>query len=256
MSPLARPPILTPALLHAIRTNPSLPQHTWYFIASVTLSALNLPHELPSILSHALAHGAGASDGTKPSLEEQHAIARRMREALVKSAAVTGLPKAINALLALKSATPQHLLDLPPKHFALRKKDVFETPSGRVLERGQRFFDSVYGKISGRVMGQMERSGTEDLGIVGRLMYAYILSQEGVLGKVETSYCLVAGLIPQDVNPQLKGHLKGAVNNGATAEEVGAVRDIVIKICEASGMKRLSADEPIGWGWREEVAKL
>lgn len=41
------------------------------------------------------------------------------------------------------------------------------------------------------------------------------------------------------MNPQLKGHLGGALNGGAIAEEVKAVRDIVMKICEASGMKSI-----------------
>jgi alkylhydroperoxidase/carboxymuconolactone decarboxylase family protein YurZ len=58
------------------------------------------------------------------------------------------------------------------------------------------------------------------------------------------------------VNPQLKGHLKGALNNGATLEEVRAVRDIVIKVCEASGMKTLEEGTLDGWGWRKEIAKL
>ena len=58
------------------------------------------------------------------------------------------------------------------------------------------------------------------------------------------------------VNPQLKGHLKGALNGGATVEEVRAVRDVVIEICKASGMKRLGDGENGGWGWRSEVANL
>ena len=58
------------------------------------------------------------------------------------------------------------------------------------------------------------------------------------------------------VNPQLKGHLKGAVNNGATVEEVRAVRDIVVQVCEASGMSTIKEETRGGWGWRGEVAKI
>ena len=58
------------------------------------------------------------------------------------------------------------------------------------------------------------------------------------------------------MNPQLKGHLRGALNGGATVEEVRAVREVVIRICEASGMRRLAADAPGGWGWRSEVASV
>ena len=49
-------------------------------------------------------------------------------------------------------------------------------------------------------MGQMDRSGTEDLGITARLMYGYILSNTNVLTAAESSFVLLAGLIPQDVS--------------------------------------------------------
>lgn len=58
------------------------------------------------------------------------------------------------------------------------------------------------------------------------------------------------------MNPQLKGHLRGALNGGASVAEVRAVRDVVIKICEAYGMQRLSADAVGGWGWRSEIANV
>ena len=49
-------------------------------------------------------------------------------------------------------------------------------------------------------MGQMDNSGTEDLGIMARLMYGYMLSNEAILGAKETSLVVVSGLIPQDVS--------------------------------------------------------
>lgn len=152
---------------------------------------------------------------------------------------------------------------------------MYDISMEKVLQRGQSFFEKLYGKISKRVMGQMERSGTEDLGLVAKLMYGYVISNTGVLSPVETSWVLIAGLIPQDVsvnismcervgteltgfqvNPQLKGHLKGALNEGATVDEVRAVRNVVMEICEASGMKMLDESTPAGWGWRSEVATL
>ncbi|KAF2419605.1 hypothetical protein EJ08DRAFT_702784 [Tothia fuscella] len=247
--PPSLPSIVTPALLTSIRTHPLLPRHTWYYITSVTLSCLNRPDEIPTVFKHAV------EDESREA--EQLRIIRRMREGLVKSAAVVGLPKTINALFELKKATPPHLLD-PPMELSPsgRPIDVYDTSPSLILHRGQTFFNKVYGKISKRVMGQMDRSGTEDLGLVARLMYGYLLSNVSVLNEVETSWVLAAGLIPQDVNPQLKGHLKGAVNNGATVEEVRAVRECVIRICEESGMKMLKEGEMGGWGWRGEVANL
>lgn len=113
---------------------------------------------------------------------------------------ITPYTKAINALFSLKSATPPSLLDEPLGYSpTARPSDLYDVPQSAVLHRGQKFFDKVYGKVSKRVMSQMDRSGTEDLGITARLMYGYILSNTNILSASETSFVLVAGLIPQDV---------------------------------------------------------
>ena len=52
-------------------------------------------------------------------------------------------------------------------------------------------------------MGQMDRSGAEDLGLMARLMYGYVLSNSNILSPAETSFVLIASLIPQDVRPHL-----------------------------------------------------
>ncbi|KAI9776945.1 MAG: hypothetical protein M1839_009187 [Geoglossum umbratile] len=242
--------LLTPALMHSLRTHASLPKHTWYFIAGVTLSMLNRPDEVGNAFRCAV-------DGLEDH-DEQLRVVRRMREALVKSAAVGGLPKTINALLSLKTATPPSLLDPPAAAatFPSRTAEFSTTPPSHLSLRGQQFWDTTYGKISHRVMSQLDNVGTPDLGFTARLMYGYLLSNTNILTPAESSLCLLAGLIPQDVNPQLKGHLKGALNNGATAGEVRAVRDVVIQICEAAGMRKLGAGAPGGWGWRGDVANL
>ena len=50
--------------------------------------------------------------------------------------------------------------------------------------------------------------------------------------------------------------MKGAINTGSTVEEVKAVREIVIRICEASGMRKLDESIPGGWGWRRPISNL
>ena len=85
-------PIITPTLLASIRRHPHLPRHSWYFIAATTLSILNRPDEIPKIYQNAIDQGLGPSDAA-PGREEQLTISRRMREALVKAAAIGGLPK-------------------------------------------------------------------------------------------------------------------------------------------------------------------
>lgn len=103
--------------------------------------------------------------------------------------------------------TPEDLLDATPGDKpSPRFKDVYQTSPSEVLERGQTFFNQIYGKISRRVMGQMDRSGAEDLGLMARLTYGYVLSNTDVLTPAETSFVLIASLIPQDVSEK---HLIG-----------------------------------------------
>ena len=105
-------------------------------------------------------------------------------------------------------------------------------------------------------MSQMDDSGTGDLGVVARLLYGYVLSNTGVLSGLETSLVVLAALIPQDVNPQLKGHLKGAANQGATLDQIRAVREVVLAICREAGMRPSTARDSHGWGWKSDVANL
>ncbi len=98
------PAIITPTLLSSIRSHPSLPGHTWYFIAAITLSQLNRPDEIPKVYQHALHHGPSAADSL-PSQDEKLAISRRMREALIKIAPVGGVPKVITYFIYPRQMT-------------------------------------------------------------------------------------------------------------------------------------------------------
>lgn len=193
------PAIVTPALLTSIRNHPELPKNAWHIVSSVTLNALNRPDEIPKIYIHAL-ETATVSENSENDHEEKLQISRRMREALLKASAVGGVPKTINALLHLKEATPEDLQDPQGTSPTSRRSHIYSSPPSEILTRGQSFFDKLYGKVSKRVMGQMDRSGTEDLGLIARLVYGYILSNESVLTAAETSFCMIAGLIPQDVS--------------------------------------------------------
>lgn len=218
MAAQALPHIISPALLSFIHGHPTLPLQSWYFIASVTLSVLNRPDEISTIFRYAMEKGGNRMEAS-PANDEKLKIARKMREALVKAAPIGGLPKVaiifnyprdpginperqtINSLLALKAATPPALLDEPLTYSPTsRALELYDIPSSTILHRGHTFFEKIYGKVSKRVMSQMDKSGTEDLGIAARLMYGYILSNTSVLTATETSFVLIAGLIPQDVS--------------------------------------------------------
>jgi alkylhydroperoxidase/carboxymuconolactone decarboxylase family protein YurZ len=76
-------------------------------------------------------------------------------------------------------------------------------------------------------------------------VYSPLLSFSEVLSPGESSLVITACLIPQDVNPQLKGHLKGALNNGCTVEELSSAREMSLLISQWCGIQ-----------WRDPVAKV
>jgi hypothetical protein len=92
MPPSTFPSIITPTLLNSIRTHPGLPLHCWYFITAATLTILNRPDEIPTVYKNAIEYGPSQAD-SKPKQDERLEISRKMREALVKTAAVGGVPK-------------------------------------------------------------------------------------------------------------------------------------------------------------------
>lgn len=107
MPPISLPtPLATHNLLSSFHHHPALPKHTFYFIASVAFSILNRPEEIPRVWNYALSEVAirGSAEeeyvqkelagGCPPEVGESAlTIHRKIREALLKSAAIGGLPK-------------------------------------------------------------------------------------------------------------------------------------------------------------------
>lgn len=215
----------------------------------------------------------------------QRVIANKIREAILKIAPISGLPKSINSLTALKSVTPNSLrpdlktkrsnfinpgqltsdviqADVAGARFEKDKTPTFDTIEGPISNnsinskvvidntvRGSEFWTMIYGKIKNRVRGQLYDAYPDLWQYAYHSVYGSVLSYTGVLNSKETSFCVLCALIPQDVNPTLKGHLKGALNVGASKEEVEQIRQLTFDICDWSGN--------IVWKeGKESVAKL
>ncbi|KAG7830401.1 hypothetical protein KL942_001373 [Ogataea angusta] len=254
--------ILTPQRLIQLSNAPRL-GNMWYLIATVTLTVCNQPQEIPKLYHYALhvKHGLG-----KPSEELYHRVAQtiesvsadinscpyeiesglrlsdKFRESILKTAALSGLPKAINSLMILRETTPK-----PLRATADVKRHAIESFADYEAEqaRGMKFWKTIYSKISGRVINQMSSSYPDLWTYTIQHVYSPLLSFSDVLTPQETSMIVISCLIPQDVNPQLKGHLKGALNLGLDLETVRECREMAIEISKWCGMV-----------WKTEVAKL
>ena len=81
-----RPPVFNRETLIELQNTRGIPNDTWYIIAAATLCGLNRPDDIVLVFKHAI-------EGTED-LQEQMRIARRIREVLIKSAGISGLPRA------------------------------------------------------------------------------------------------------------------------------------------------------------------
>ena len=89
------PAIITPGLLDTLRSQENLPGDVWYIVVAATLCILNRPEEVQTVYKHAVAqdHSGQGRNGLSPADPEQLRIVRRLREALLKTSAIGGMPK-------------------------------------------------------------------------------------------------------------------------------------------------------------------
>lgn len=147
-------PVLTAQRLVQLATfHPKL-QNSWYLVAAATFSACNEPQEIPRLYHFAMINdlrpGQVSRSASKAiellevgterlqgQLQElyneptpfQRRAAGKIREALLKSSALTGLPRAINSLQALKVTTSSELLP---------ETNTVDTQSDKLWEGTQR----------------------------------------------------------------------------------------------------------------------
>jgi alkylhydroperoxidase/carboxymuconolactone decarboxylase family protein YurZ len=254
---------------------------SWYFIAASTLSVCNQPQEIPKLYHYALklaqydnkvpgnalelaqdaikrnenltklSHDGLTHDpefntvenlnnlDPKANQDAQYTVSLKTREAILKSLALGGIPKAINTLMQLKNSTPI------PLRSTTTSRDFSPSNTEHERQRGEEYWKKVYGKVSDRVSNQMNTAYPDLWEFTINHVYSPLLSFSEVLSPGESSLVITACLIPQDVNPQLKGHLKGALNNGCTVEELSSAREMSLLISQWCGIQ-----------WRDPVAKV
>ncbi|QPG74989.1 hypothetical protein FOA43_002329 [Brettanomyces nanus] len=168
----------------------------------------------------------------------------KFRESILKASALSGLPRAINSLMILKDTTPYNLKKHGKQATNRAPITTFDEYQ-KVQQRGKQFWDAVYSKVSHRIINQMASSYPDLWTYAIQDVYSDLLSYCGVLSHEETSIIVISSLIPQDVNPQLKGHLKGALLNGVDIDVLRETRRLAIQLSEWCGIK-----------WKSEVADL
>lgn len=268
-------------LVHLAQFHPKL-RNIWYLLAAVTFSVCNQPQEIPKVYHYAMMLNSDVekkdfnrlADKTidllrkeatqlQRSIDEtyprptpfQRQLTERFREAFVKSGPLGGLPKAINVLTTLKEVTPTVLIP------STKELDPFQAAAGNqpcylnvgracdsaeeTTKRGIEHWNHVYSKVSKKVVNNLNSTYPDLWYYTLAHVYGPLLSYDEILSAQETSLIIIASLVPQDVNPQLRGHLKGAVNMGCDQETVEAARNLAVIVSQWCGVS-----------WKSGVVKL
>ncbi|KAL4806513.1 hypothetical protein BDV18DRAFT_159685 [Aspergillus unguis] len=218
-------PVLTPQFYSQLAAaGEPYPRFKWYITAAVALSAMNYPEELGPLYTHLLEKYIPAEDHASET--------RKIKEALVKAAGLHGAAKTGNAMRELYRVTPGDLLD----RTCYRENDI---PPQEAYTRGDAFLKSLYRDVPDlNTEDDFVRKCSPDyFYLVSRLLYPHIFSFDQILDKLESSQAIISSLIGSDCANQAKNHMKGMLWNGATREEVTAIRDTVVRIAQELGVK-------------------
>ncbi|MHC4841935.1 MAG: carboxymuconolactone decarboxylase family protein [Planctomycetota bacterium] len=160
--------------------------------------------------------------------EEDGPEPEHLREAILQTHLFGGYPRALNTLAAFKAAAAKVSNPLSGE-INLRQEPLEGDDLELFRQRGKELFDSIYTDSADKV-DKFATSSSPDLAdwaiAVG---YGRVLSRP-VLEPRQRSLCICASLIPLDVSPQLKGHIKGAKNTGSTTEQLWRLFDLVVKL--------------------------
>lgn len=78
------PSVIAAKVLANLSNHPNVPPHCWYLVVATALSVLNQPHGIRDVYKYEVDQ-CGEGDSLF--------VLRRMREALIKASAISGVPK-------------------------------------------------------------------------------------------------------------------------------------------------------------------
>ncbi|KAI8914875.1 hypothetical protein DFJ77DRAFT_463750 [Powellomyces hirtus] len=171
-----------------------------------------------------------------PDPKERAAFVKLGREAIYKTYPISGMPRTINALSEFRAGA---LSNFPQEYAALSvalseaaSLEHPDTVASPVAERGQMFFNQVYGRTAPRLSAILSGLHPELLHVIINDAYGRILSDERVLPALETELVMVGALEVQGgpVAKQVESHRRGAVKLGASAEQVTAAEYIAQRV--------------------------
>ncbi|KAL7415805.1 hypothetical protein BDY24DRAFT_382269 [Mrakia frigida] len=211
--------------------------------------------------------GKDTKDGLSEKSMAKLVVAVRIREALLKSFPLIGFPLTISSLTSFSTHLSTSHLDIWPSILQIESLHPFPTAfepldprtplhnpvedKNAVLEdvsRGRKLFNSIYGKVAGRVIESLRWGHPNLVDCALKLIYTPVLSDLRILQEpLDSSLLCLVLCFSSDLPPQTKGHFRGAQNHQATDEQLCQILSSVRGLMEWTGQRlRLERMEFVG----------
>ncbi|KAA8893776.1 hypothetical protein FN846DRAFT_977475 [Sphaerosporella brunnea] len=229
MSPLIATPAFLTTLTALFPANSTLPNPALW-VAGIVFAAHSLPSEVAEVYTHAV--------NSTTCAEEKKNTTRVFREALFKTGNLYGAPRMINSLLEVRKT-----MDVVgvPDEAGYRDHDM---PVEKLNEAGVKMFNHTYGEGAADTRELLRGVHPDFDYFMMSLIYGPINAFLGVIDAAQTSIAMIAALIAIEAPLQVGWHEAGAIRNGASKEDVEAVKQIaekcLMRIKEAKGEKMKS----------------
>ncbi|KAI8099340.1 uncharacterized protein BX664DRAFT_381904 [Halteromyces radiatus] len=206
--------------------------NNWFTVSTVVITGLNRPNDLKHLMTMMDEDIESMTDlpTYEKKLQFKAKIISKQRDTIFKGQIAYGIPKAINALGTLYDLTPIEVRDILPTS-PIRPTQIWQ----KMIEqrrRGRELFDKIYHPNPDKVMNELNLLYPDLHQLCYDYGYGYILSEPSVISDKETSLILLTGCLSQQVIPQLNGHIRGALHNGVSHEELEQVYDATLSLFE------------------------
>lgn len=212
-------------------------ESNWYLIVATLLSPVMQMEAIKHIYSMMTQRIAQSMSDPGQRLQAKIKMVRRLREALLKGAFLTGMPRVLLVYATLNQAIKDQDLEVLERLPTEPVRRIVGSETDRYRQRGRNFFESIYDKHSEKVVDNLS-SYNPDLGDIAiASVYGQVLSEDAIISLKDTCLIEFACCLIQDCEPQAKGHMFGCLNNGATSAEVARVKDLVFEMVHDAGIQ-------------------
>ncbi|KAF4541312.1 uncharacterized protein LTHEOB_8708 [Lasiodiplodia theobromae] len=198
----------------------------WYIVAIAALAAASASEDTPELYRL-------CTDGLP--LEKEKLVQRRVKEAVLKTSMLYGVPKALQALYPMFNSWTDEQIDT----YGPRSEAVRAGADSKIREaRGQHYFDVTWTPAIAQANQEKNRKYHPDFSLLNQqMLYEWWVSEDAILSNVETQMCTTAALVCSNSPVQALWHTRGIIRHGGSMADAKFAQDLGLAIARAYDCK-------------------